>query len=451
MSRHLLVKLYANAAMYATAIGQRRVPYAPLAELHARRDARVRRIVKYAAETVPYYRELFQRERIRPADIRSAEDLARLPLLDGKTVRRDPERFRSTSRWGRLAVRLTTGGTTGNALCVYHDPRSLLANLAYGARNRAVWERHLGRRFGYRQLYMGFPGDWGLHRVLRAHDEWAIAPMRPRWHFVSVLEPVEEVARSINRLRPEILIGYGGFIEHFFRLVSARSIALALPRLVVYGGEPMTDAGKQFIEEEFGIPVYSHYSATEVFRLGFSCEERRGLHIHEDLCAVRIVGARGECLPPGESGEVVISNLVNHGTVLLNYRLGDVASLSPDRCACGRTLPLLSELEGRVQDIVFLPDGRFLHPRVIWRVVRAQPEVLRYQVVQHEPARFELRLVTRDEATYDRIAGEVARELRGILGSGVHVETAYHTELPAGSRGKFRMIVAYRLPTADVS
>ena len=96
--------------------------------------------------------------------------------------------------------------------------------------------------------------------------------------------------------------------------------------------------GREFIEGTFGIPVFSRYNAMEAFKIGFFCEQRSGFHIHDDLCHVRIVGDDGQTLPPGQQGQVVISNLVNRATVLLNYRLGDVASISTARCACGACL-----------------------------------------------------------------------------------------------------------------
>jgi phenylacetate-CoA ligase len=93
--------------------GQRRAPFLPRPRLDARRDARIRRIVGYAARTVPHYRELFARERIDPRDVRGAADLDALPLVDPDDVRRRPERFRSESRRARGALSFLTSGATG--------------------------------------------------------------------------------------------------------------------------------------------------------------------------------------------------------------------------------------------------------------------------------------------------------------------------------------------------
>jgi phenylacetate-CoA ligase len=184
----------------------------------------------------------------------------------------------------------------------------------------------------------------------------------------------------------------------------------------------------------------------EAFKIGFLCEERRGFHIHEDLCHVKIVDAKGKKAANGEKGEVVISNFVNRGTVLLNYRLGDVGLLSNERCSCGRTLPLLSELEGRVEDILFLPDGRFIHPRAIWGMIKKRDEVLKYQLIQHEPQRFELRLVTVDRRSYQQVVSRILVDLKNLLGTSVIIESAYYEELKPQERGKFRPVLSLCKP-----
>ena len=94
--------------------------------------------------------------------------------------------------------------------------------------------------------------------------------------------------------------------------------------------------------------IYSNYAATETGRIGFQCEKRKGYHFNIDFTAVRLVDESGQDVPAGEVGEVIVSNLHNTATVLLNYRLGDLAEMSAQDCPCGRNLPLLRELHGRV-------------------------------------------------------------------------------------------------------
>ncbi len=441
MVRDFLNKVYGNSVVLMNLRGQRHIPYLSEDELRARRDARLRKIVRYAVETVPYYRNLFRTEGIDPREIRSADDLARLPLIDKKTVRKDPNLFLSTSRRGKQSIPVITSGSTGTPLEVHHDRVSLLANIAFGEREREVISRVSGISHGYREVNISYRGSTG--EVVRSfYRQWTFIPIRPKRLSLSVLEPVEHIVERINHFRPEIIVGFGSYLETLFRMLASRKMRMHLPRLVIYSAESMTREGRALIEERFGVPVLTMYNAVEAFKIGFFCEERKNFHLHDDLCHVRIVDANGHQVACGAKGEVVISNLVNRGTVLFNYRLGDVASMPSERCACGRTFPLLSELEGRVEDIVLLPDGGFVHPRAVWGVLKQRNEVLRYQMIQHDLNRFELKLVTVDRPSYERVIGRILGDLRGLLGKPAIIEAAYYEELQPEARGKFRPVVS---------
>jgi len=164
--------------------------------------------------------------------------------------------------------------------------------------------------------------------------------------------------------------------------------------------------------------------------------------LHEDLCHVRIVGPGGAAAAPGEQGQVVISNLINRASVLLNYPIGDVGIMSPKPCPCGRTFRLLSELEGRVEDIMPLADGRFVHPRAVWQVMKEDTSVLQYQLIQREPRRFSLTLVTVDEPTFRHSRERVVTALGRLLGADAVIETQWGREIHREGGGKFRAVAS---------
>ena len=152
--------------------------------------------------------------------------------------------------------------------------------------------------------------------------------------FVSVRTPIEEVLRCTLVEKPDLLVGYGGWVHLFFKTVAARGIEIHAPKMVMYVAEALPHGGREQIEGAFGIPVMSRYSAAEAFKIGFYCERRSGFHLHEDVTHVRVVGPR-RTLGPDETGRLVISNLVNRGSVLLNYPVGDLGSISREQCSCG--------------------------------------------------------------------------------------------------------------------
>jgi hypothetical protein len=168
-----------------------------------------------------------------------------------------------------------------------------------------------------------------------------------------------------------------------------------LPSLLAWGGDGMSERGRRTIPERFGVPTYGLYGAVEAFHIGFECGAHRGFHVNTDIHPVRLVDDDGGEVPEGASGQVVVSNLVSRGTVVLNYKLGDVARWIPGSCPCGRLLPTLSYVEGRVDDWLELPSGELLHPQGLRELFTPEDEhVRRYQVEQRSPSDYLVRLVS---------------------------------------------------------
>ena len=434
-------KLYGNAVVAAALRGQRRVPYLPREELARLRDRRIRETVAYAARWVPYYRDWFAANGVDPRSIRGAAELDRLPVLDRELVRRRPDAFVAETRAARGAVAFTTSGTTGMPLEVRHDRRSLLANIAYGEREREPVVRSCGGRFRPRELYVGYPTST-FKQVQEFYARSTRLPVRPLRRFVSLLEPLERVVAVANAERPDVLVGYGGWIDLFFKTVAARGLEIHVPKVVLYMGEALPPGAREHIAERFGVPVLSRYNAVEAFKIGFLCERQTGFHLHEDLCHVRIASPDGSPVPDGTEGRVVLTNLINRATVLLNYPIGDTASRSAEPCPCGRTLRRLSELGGRIEDVLVVADGRSVHPRAVWELFKGDADVLQYQLTQHEAARFELTLVTVDEAAFRRALARALPGLQRLLGADAHVAGVHRTEPDRGASGKFRAVAS---------
>ena len=441
-------RLAGNAYVLAQLPRQRSLPYAPRARIVAARDARVRGLVRYAARSVPYYQETFRRLGIDPRDVRTADDLARLPLLEKDELRRDPERFVARTRRARDGLTLITSGSTGQPARIRHDRRSLLANIAFGERERVLVSKILGSELGHREAFVGYP-DGTLDKVLDFYEAATFVPIRPTRLALSVLDPLRDTAARLEAFRPDILGAYGNYLLAFARAMTSGALPQLRPKLVLYGAEGLTREMRAEVAAAFGAPVLSRYNAVEVMKIAFTCETGSGFHVHEDLCHLRVVDRNGRAVPDGTAGQVVLSNLVNHATVLLNYRLADVASFATGPCACGRTLRTLADVDGRVEDVLDLGGGRALHPRAVWAVVKPHPEVQRYQLVQTAARSFVLRLVIEDDAAHARLAPRLVADLERLLGPGMQVVVDRHAALAADATGKLRMVIA--LPRVDAA
>ncbi len=247
----MVTRAWNTVAVARAAVGQRRIPYLPDERRHALRDERVRAIVHHAATSVPHYRDLFHREGIDPREIRTAADLERLPLLHRAEIQEAPERFVAEGHRADSLL-FPTNGTTGKPLEVWHDRESVLENIALGERERVVEARLTGKRVRYSVLDVNYgPRDTGF-QVLRFYREQTAMPLRPVRHMLRITEPFERVVERVNDLRPDVLQGYGSYLEAFFEEVKRSGAEMHRPKLVLYGSDTMSPAGRRFIEERSG-------------------------------------------------------------------------------------------------------------------------------------------------------------------------------------------------------
>ena len=422
---------------------QRRVPYLPLEAVERMQGLRVRRIVRHAWESVPYWRAAMQADGVKPGDLASVTDLERLPMIEGQTLRMRSAQFRSTAVPDDATLALKSSGSSrGVPRLVHWDATSQLLKLAYAERDRPVLARLAGKAWGQRQLWI-FPAVSTSLAIRRWWDARVVTP-RGFTHREQMTPdtPYEQWIERLDRSRPIVVYSYGSVAERFFRWLDATGRSTWLPRVWAYGGDGMRPDWRARAEER-GCRILSAYQSVEGGRIGFECERREGFHLNVDLCAVRVVDAEGRNVPRGEPGEVVVSNLFNRATVLFNLRTGDRAALDPAPCPCGRSLPLLSRLEGRTWEVIRLSGGREISSTDLLIALKAEVAfALQFQIVHPEPGRIVWRVVPAHRP-------DVAEELRRLeartlelLGAGGRTSIELVDDIPPDPSGKWRLVVA---------
>jgi phenylacetate-CoA ligase len=423
--------------------GQSRFAFLPLATVQRRQAERVRRMAGFAFRTVPYYRETSRRLGLNPASIRAAADISRLPILEREQIQRDPEYFCSETVPRSELLSITSGGSCGAPRLVMHDPRGVFENAAHGERERSIWTPIIGRRAGYRELVVAPP----YSTTLKVQQYCRQRGLYPRGvgierEYASLLEPPDTTVRHINAFRPHVLHSYGSHLAILFGHLARTGQPMHLPAVVTYTSDGLLPAVRTLIEDRFGIPVFTTYQAVEAFKIAFECERHTGLHLNIDLYPVRVVDSAGRDLAPGASGEVIVSNLVNRGMVLLNYRLGDIVTLLPDACECGRSLPLLSYPEGRTDDLIELASGRIVHPQAIRTLFNEERTIWEYQVEQLTDVHFRVALLAAPACDRDAVGQRIVDSLSGVVGSDARVDVEFVDAIDRTLGGKTAPVIS---------
>jgi phenylacetate-CoA ligase len=413
------------------------------AEIEAHVSRRLSGLVQFAAERVPYYRDLFQREEIDPREVRSREDLPRLPVLEKEVLRETPERLRPEDAREDRLYPLRTSGTLGWQVTTWYDLPALWESAGRLQRQRDHQARLVDPKLARQpKLYVILP-DGTPTRLERLYREQLLVPARSQSSVVmSVHEPIPRVLARIREVRPRIIATYGTVLEALAWHLREHDPGAELPFVFTYSSDMCSPWALEALEHRHGARVLSSYVTGETRCLAYSCAHRRLLHLTEDLGLVRVCTEAGEDLEEGV-GQVIVTNLFNRQTVLINYRLGDLVAVTRERCACGTEVRCLQRVEGRTDDLVVRPDGELVSPCAVLGVQRATPGVARFQFVQEELTRAHARIVLGPGADFGAVRPGLDEQFRGCLGPDLRVEYEVVEEIPVPPNGKFRAVVSH--------
>ena len=403
-------------------------------ELRAWQDERLRALVRYAYEQVPYYRELFDREGLQPGDIRGAADLPRIPTLTKELVRERAADLRSREFDRLRPVEVRTSGSTGTPLRLYADRGLAIAKFATFWR---IWNR-AGYRLGQRWALIAGPvfGDGALFRRVRSMNALYVSS------FNLTAETARQILDELLRFKPVFLRGYPSALHEFSRFIgdpaALRRIGI---RSISTNSENLLPHQRGQIEEAFGCRVFDVYSQWEQVCVAAQCE--RGSYHHEaEYGLLEILDPQGRPAPPGETGELVGTGLFHRAMPLIRYRTRDLARRGGRPCPCGRAHPVIEALDGRMEDVVVTPDGRRvgrLDAAFKWNAGFDFA-----QVVQDTPDGIAVRLV-RNAAFRPEVLAELEQHLRDRVGAALKIRFEFPGRIEPDANGKIRFVVNKQL------
>ncbi|MBQ8258266.1 MAG: phenylacetate--CoA ligase [Clostridia bacterium] len=329
---------------------QKEIETMPHEEMRALQSEKLVKQVKHVYENVKYYRDLMDAKGVTPDDIKSIDDIHKLPFLT-KADLRDAYPYGLLGTDLKNCVRIqSTSGTTGRRVVAFYTQKDVdmweeccaRAITAVGGTNEDVCQV----AYGY-GLFTGGPGlNGGSHKV-----GCLTLPMSSG--------NTERQIQFMRDLHATILCctpSYAAYIGETLKEMGLTPDDIDL-KAGIFGAEPWTEEMRRDIEKSLGIKAYDIYGLTETSGPGvaFECEAQAGMHINEDHFYAEIIDPEtGEVLPEGSKGELVFTSLDKEGFPLLRYRTRDICVLSRKKCSCGRTLIKMSKPMGRSDDMLII-------------------------------------------------------------------------------------------------
>jgi phenylacetate-CoA ligase len=392
-------------------------------------------VLELCATRVPLYAEKFRSAGVAPCDLRNLSDLASFPTLTREEVIDAYPDGILTRAPQPLDVVFRTSGTSGQFM-----------QIAYSARANDFLDAVYGRALfnaGYKPwdtiAYYWWESEPKPEKVYER-----LGLMRK--HFMQVHADPEEQLRELDGLDPDVIYHFPSSMLLVARILEKeRALHRVSPRLVICHGELMTTEQRLYLEQVLRCPVYDQYGAQEFNRMGWDCARHAGFH--EDSDSVHLEILRGDRpARRGEEGEVVVTGLANDLMPLVRYRIGDMGYFVDGPCGCGRALPLFKLTEGRLDDVLDLPDGRRIGPRTLAPRIETLRGFHQYRVIQRRPDALEVLLVCNGEADSE-LERRVCAVIRDVVGPDMHVDAARVPEIKLSRRGKLRKIVGLRQGT----
>ncbi len=397
----------------------------------------LRRVLFHASAEVPYYREAWAALGIRPEAVADPEDFRCLPILTKEVIRTRRADLVAATHRGRNTVK-STGGSTGVPVHFEHDRGSYEWRIATRMRGYG-WA---GYEDGERALYVwGVPvGNPPWRQRFKEGLHHAILRQRYVNSFRFSEDRLAACLRTMQRFRPRFVVAYTMPIYQLARFVLDRGLRAWRPQAILTGAEKLYPPQRAAIAAAFGCPVFNTYGSREFMLIASECPERQGLHLSAENLYVEVM-RDGRPAKPGELGELVVTDLHNYGMPFIRYAIGDVGIASDRRCPCGRGLPLLEDVEGRVLDLIVTPDGRMVPGEFFPHLMKEFSEVRQFQVVQMSRDRVAISLVLAHPLVEDRLA-YLRREILAVLGGELALELRFVDEIPLTASGKHRVTVS---------
>ncbi len=430
----------AGASLLAMQYQLQQTQWWPAERLRAQQFRQLEVLLRHAYDTTRYYRRQLDEAGFDPKQPLNGQTFTRLPLLTRAQLQQSfgdlcSQRVPASS--GRTTENMTSG-STGMPVRFLTTELTAFYWRVFTLRDH-LWHRR------------DFSGKLAAIRLKVKEGEW------PGWGpsvdtvirsgpsaTLDINRDVDEQLRWLEQQNPVYLLTFATNLEALARRSLDLGIRLPTLREVRTISEMLPPGVRALVRKAWGVPLADLYSSQEIGYIALQCPEREHYHVQSESVLVELLREDGTPCAPGEIGRVVLTTLHNFALPLIRYDIGDYAEAGAV-CPCGRGLPVIRRIMGRVRNMLRLPGGGQHWPSLGILSVLPESLIKQYQCIQHTLERIEVRLVTARPLTSDE-EGNLRAAMTEKIGHPFLIDITYCDQIERSASGKFE---EFRCEIAD--
>jgi len=413
-----------------------RTQWLPKEKLYENQWHRLQKLLRHAYQNVPYYRKKFNEVGIQPQDIKSLEDVVNIPILRKSDLRENLHDLVVSNYQDRM-IKNSTGGSTGEPTIFYQDNEFFNIQNAIGHRV----DKWAGLEIGCPNIWI-----WGTSfnvspiKKLRA----TITSYLTNTHFLSAFELNEPMLmryiRKLKRLKPKVIIGYVSCLYVMAQFMIANKIEDICPYSVISSAEILHDYQREAIEKAFNCKVFNRYGSREVGCIAQECDRHSGLHINAEHVYLECIH-NSKLITNQDLGALIVTSLSNFAMPFIRYEIGDLGVLSDEDCPCGRGLPLIKSVSGRIHNIIVCDNGNFIPGEFFSLILKDYKWIIGFQVIQSDKKNLEIKIQNNGEISKGDVR-DFQQKIHDMVGDKINVTYDFVDKIDKTRSGKYRVTVS---------
>lgn len=412
-----------------------KVQFLPREQIKALQQEKLTALLQHAYDHVPYYHDLFDQIGIVANGVVDSTQFNKIPALTKDIIRAQKDRLYADDKESRDYYKNTSGGSTGVPVEFVQD--SVYRDMSWA--NKIMYNRMVGKDDGMREIKL-----WGSERDIFQGSETRRARFQ-HWMYNRTLlnsfrmtdANMAEYVERINAKKPVLIWAYIDSAYELARYIKTHNLAVYSPKAILVTAGTVYPEVKKYIADVFKTDVYNQYGSREAGDMACECPEHNGLHVFDYLYVFEILNANMQPCAAGEVGEIYVTLLMNDSMPLIRYSIGDTASWTgKESCACGRNLPLINDVHGRVTDHFRKADGTVIHGEFFTHLFYFRNWIKKFQVIQNDYAAVTCLIVKSGPENTEDVK-DITEKIQLVMGEDCTVTFEYVAEIPASASGKY--------------